>query len=75
MTERTRYIVVMQDAETGRLFKAYIPAVSEKSAVNLAHCFRGVVVGEVNDYEEEIYYEEEIKKEMLQLRDKYEGDL
>ena len=59
---RTKYIIVFHDitnvpADWNNLYKAYLPAESLLSAESMAKCVKGAVVGVVNDYDEEVYFE------------------
>ena len=74
---RTKYIIVFHDitnvpADWDNLYKAYLPAESLLSAESMAKCIKGAVVGVVNDYDEEVYFENGMEDTVRQVaRTKY----
>ena len=74
---RTKYIIVFHDitnapADWDNLYKAYLPAESLLSAESMAKCVKGAVVGVVNDYDEEVYFETGMEDTVRQVaRTKY----
>ena len=73
---RIKYIIVFHDITNAppdwdRLYKAYLPADNLLSADLMARCVKGVVVGVVDDYGDEAYFErgmEETEKEVAQTK-------
>mgnify|MGYP001156612883 CR=1 FL=1 len=72
--ERKKFIMVFQSTDDFRIYKSYMPAYDLESAEILAKCFRGIIVGQLNMFDEEIYYEETIKEEMSVLQKRIERD-
>ena len=74
---RTKYIIVFHDitnvpADWDNLYKAYLPAESLLSAESMAKCVKGAVVGVVDDYDEEVYFENGMEDTVRQVaRTKY----
>lgn len=72
--ERKKFIMIFQSTEDFQIYKSYIPAADLQSAEILAQCFRGIIVGQLNMFDEEIFYEETIKEEMAVLQKRIERD-
>jgi hypothetical protein len=72
--ERKKFIMVFQSTEDFQIYKSYMPAYDLESAEILAKCFRGIIVGQLNWFDEEIYYEEVIKDEMMSLQKRIDED-
>tara|TARA_Y100001973_G_scaffold26664_1_gene40249 strand:+ start:2818 stop:3093 length:276 start_codon:yes stop_codon:yes gene_type:complete len=75
--DRLKYIIVFHDITNAppdwdRLYKAYLPADNLLSAELMSKCVKGMVVGVVDDYNEEIYFEEGMEQTVREVaRTKY----